>query len=232
MSEIINIAIVDDEKLFVNGLRLLLEDEKEFNVQFTANDGQELLSTLTNRSNLPDIILLDLKMKPMDGLEATQHLQQDYPEVKIVILSTYYREAFIGQMIKLGVSAFLPKNIDIAELTFALKTVAEKGLYFTQDMIEVMQGQIMGKRIKSTSFEMQTPLTSREKEVLTLICEQYMAQEIADKLHISSRTVDGHRNNLLLKTDARNIVGLVVYGILNGYVDTNEKLLEYTLKEN
>lgn len=228
----IKIALVDDEKLFVKGLELLLKEDPDFEVVFTANDGTELLREMKAAEVLPDIILLDLKMKEMDGSEATKHLRKDYPEVKIVILSTYYREAFINQMIKLGVSAFLPKNTDTPELIYAIKNVAEKGLYFTREMVEAMHGQITGKRIKAPSFELSADLTSREKEVLSLICKQYTAQEIAEELHISPRTVDGHRNNLLLKTDARNIVGLVVYGILNGYMDTDKTLLEYTLRNN
>jgi DNA-binding NarL/FixJ family response regulator len=229
MSNIINIAIVDDEQLFVDGLCLLLEPESTLNVQFTASDGQALLDTLATSEQIPELILLDLKMQPLDGIETTKILRDEYPEVKIIVLSTFYREAFIGQMVKLGVNAFLPKNTDAAELKFAIRMVVEKGLYFTQDLTEVLRGQIMGKRLTSPSFQHDIALTAREKEVLALICRQYTAPEIAEQLHVSHRTVDGHRNNLLLKIGARNIVGLVVYGLLHGYLDADEHLLDYTL---
>lgn len=225
----IKLVLVDDEQLFIDGLQLLLGTEPDFEVLFTASDGSELMEKLNTSKQQPDIIVLDLKMKPMDGIKTTEKLREEDQDTKIVILSTYYREAFIGQMVKMGVNAFLPKNSDTNELKYALRTVAEKGLYFTEDLTQILREQVMGKRITSPTFQQPVQLTSREKEVLKLICEQYTAHEIADRLHISNRTVDGHRNNLLLKIGAKNIVGLVVYAIVNGYLDMEKKLLDYTL---
>lgn len=231
MHQTIHIALVNDETLFLDGFRLLLERFSEFEILFTANDGIELLNTLKKKSQVPDIILLDLKMHDASGLETTQQIRSTFPHVKIVVLSTYYRESLIHQMISCGVNAFLPKNTNPEELITVLKLVYEKGVYFTDKMIQVMHDQMTKKQAKSASLKTHTPLTNREKEVLTLICEQYTAPEIAEKLHISHRTVDGHRNNLLVKTGARNIAGLVIYGLLHGYINKEEKLLEYTLNK-
>ncbi len=225
----VKLAVVDDEQLFIEGLRLIFRAEPDLEVLFDASDGSDMLQKLEDFSILPDIVLLDLKMAPMDGIQTTLKLRERYPDMKVIILSTYYREAFIGQMVKLGVNAFLPKNTNRKELLYAIKTVMDKGLYFTEDLTRILRDQVMGKRITSPSFTHTASLTVREKEVLTLICEQYTANEIADRLHISHRTVDGHRNNLLIKTGARNIVGLVVYALVNGYLDLDKKLLAYTL---
>lgn len=231
MTQTVHIALVNDETLFLDGFKLLLGRYSEFQILFTANDGIELMGMLKKKKQTPDIILLDLKLHNTSGLETTQQIRNAFPHVKIIVLSTYYKESLIHQMISCGVNAFLPKNTHPEELITVLKLVYEKGVYFTDKMIQVMHDQMTGKHTQSASLKTHTPLTNREKEVLTLICEQCTAPEIAEKLHISHRTVDGHRNNLLVKTGARNIAGLVIYGLLHGYVNKEEKLLEYTLNK-
>ncbi len=225
----IKLVIADDETLFLNGLKAILENQARLKILFTANNGESLLKQLKT-SELPDIVLLDLRMKEMDGTEITEHLKEFYPDLKIIILSSHYREAFLGYMMKLGVNAFLPKNIALDELMRIIEKVDKKGLYFTDSQLNSLHQQLSsGQKMSSPKLIEETELTRREKEILQLICEQYTNAEIAEKLFISIRTVEGHRNNLLLKTGAKNTVGLVLYALFHQLVNWEEKLVEWSL---
>ena len=227
----IHIALVDDEALFLSGLQSLLNREEAIVVDFTATDGTVLLNILNRpETALPDVLLLDLRMKPMDGLETTRALREQFPELKVVILSTYYRENYLAYMVKLGVSGFLPKNIDPGTLVRVIQKVHEKGLYLTDEQVgSLQQNLINGQQSKAPLIQHHTPLTKREEEVLALLCDQCTSQEIADQLFISLRTVEGHRNNLLVKTGAKNTVGLVLFAIQHQVIKVHEKLAEFSL---
>ncbi len=229
--ETIKIAMADDEELFLNGLRSLLEHEEKLQVLFTAGDGEELLQKLEEAGEKPEVLLLDLRMKKKDGIATTEELKKRYPHLKIIILSSHYREAFVGYMLKLGVNAFLPKDINPNLLREVIIQVKAKGLYFTDDQLKGLQEQLSrGAVIKAPPTSVSHDLTGREKEILQLICEQYTNAEIAEKLFISIRTVEGHRNNLLLKTGVKNTAGLVLFALSHNLIDWNEKLLEFSLK--
>jgi len=224
------IAIVDDEHLFLKGLEGILNEVPDFRVMFTAVGGADLLECLDSLETMPDIILLDLRMEPMNGIDTTRALKEKYPELRVIILSTYYREAFLGYMVKLGVSAFLPKNMAPEELAQVIRKVHEKGLFLSDQHVVAVREQIMsGKRFESPLLQDTVALTARELEVLRAICDQLTSQEIAEKLFVSVRTVEGHRNNLLLKTGAKNTVGLVMFALLNNIVNVDEKLIEYSI---
>lgn len=226
----ITIALADDEHLFLKGLEGILNEIPEFKVVHCATDGSQLLREIKAMPKPPDVIILDLRMKPMNGMDAAQALKTDFPEQRIIILSTYYREAFLGYMIKLGVSAFLPKNIAPDELMRVIHKVHEKGLYLTDEHVLAVREQIVsGKRFESPAMEQEVDLTRRELEVLKAICDQKTSGEIAEELFVSIRTVEGHRNNLLLKTGAKNTVGLVMFALLNNIVNVEEKLIDYSL---
>jgi DNA-binding NarL/FixJ family response regulator len=224
----INIALTDDEALFLQGLEMILERDLDLRVLFKAQDGTDLLEKLSGAEVLPDIILLDLRMKPMNGIETTQHLKKKYPEIKVIVLTTYYQNSFIGNMLKAGVSAFLSKNTDADKLIYAIRRVHEKEIYFTENDVLVLR-QHAGKRDHGIPlFDSATVLTQRESEVLSLICEEFTTGEIADKLSLSTRTVEGHRNNMLAKTGAKNTAGLVIFAICNRLIDMEQKLLALT----
>lgn len=226
----ITLAIADDEYLFLRGLEGILNRTDGFKVVLSAGDGTELLNKLKTLVDLPEIILLDLRMKPMNGMDAAQALKNEYPEQKIIMLSTHYREAFLGYMVKLGVSAFLPKNVAPEELVQVIRKVHEKGLYLNDEHVLAIREQIMsGKRFESPTMESEVDLTKRELEILQAICDQKTSSEIAKALFVSVRTVEGHRNNLLLKTGAKNTVGLVMFALLNNIVNVEEKLIEYSV---
>ncbi|MGB0175557.1 MAG: response regulator [Owenweeksia sp.] len=226
----IKIVMADDEELFLNGLKALLEKNKNLSILFTANDGEELLKKLADADDEPDIALVDLRMKKKDGIVTTGQLKELYPNLKIIILSSHYRDNFVGYMLKLGVNAFLPKDINPNLLQEVIEQVQLRGLYFTDDQLKGLQDQLgKGSAIKAPPVSEGHELTGRETEILQLICEQYTNAEIAEKLFISIRTVEGHRNNLLLKTGAKNTAGLVLFAMAHKLIDWDAKLMEFGL---
>jgi len=223
MDEQIRIALVDDEILITQLLEKYFNELPDFEVSLTANGGEQFLEQLTLLENIPQVVILDLKMEGMDGVETAALLKERYPEVKVIIMSSHYQKTFIGFMLRNGIDAFLPKGIKPDELARIVKIVKVKGHYFTREHIEVMRSQISGN-VPKPAFE-EYALSTREKEVLRLICLQYTAKEIADELFISQRTVEGHKNNLLLKSGAKNSAGLVIYAIQNNLFDPHELML-------
>jgi DNA-binding NarL/FixJ family response regulator len=216
MIDKIKIALIDDEPLFVEGLTFLFKNVKNIVVAKTATNGYELLDDLENISelNFPDIILVDIQMKPLDGFDLVEMLKKKYSNIKIIILSSHYKTNVVGHMIKLGVSAFIPKNANKKSLITAIESVYEHGIYFSKSDQEMLI-QFMGSNSKRSVFNNNEELSNREIEVLKLICNEYTSQEIADKLFISKRTVEGHRQKVIDKIGAKNTVGLVIYAIAN-----------------
>ena len=220
----IHIALVDDDDLIVQLLHAYFKDHARIRVLLKANDGSELLEQLANAETLPDIILLDLKMKKMDGIETTTLLRETYPDLKIIIMSSHYKPSFMGYMLKTGVNAFIPKEISPDYLEQVIGAVAENGYYFSEEHIENMRQQISSKAPKP-KLSSQELLTEREAEILRLICQQYTTQEISDKLFITKRTVEGHKSNLILKTGVKNTAGLVIYAIQNNLIGPDELII-------
>jgi DNA-binding NarL/FixJ family response regulator len=218
VSKIIKIAQVDDEALFLEGISLLLSNVEHIKVIKTANNGLEFLSALekTSESDFPDIALVDIQMKPMDGFELTETLKDKYPALKIIILSSHYKSNVLGHMIKLGISAFIPKNSNKELLITAIESVNNSGVYFTQTDQEMLK-QYMDSKSRKLSLRVNGKLSNREIGIVKLICLEHTNQEIADELFLSKRTVEGHRQKLLDKVGAKNTAGLVVYAIANGF---------------
>lgn len=214
------IAITDDETLFRKGLSMIIEDMDNMEVLLEAGHGQDLLNQLEDRTSkaqdLPDIALLDLQMPVLNGIETAKRLQANYPDIKIIVLSTHFNKAFILNMIELGAASYLAKNTNPEEMEMTIQNVAEKGFHYNDEVMKIITENMRNKTRPKASFSEQ--LTSREEEILQLICEQMTANEIAEKLFISRRTVEGHRNNLLMKLNCRNIAGLVAYAVQNGLV--------------
>mgnify|MGYP000856966022 CR=1 FL=1 len=213
----IKIILVDDEELFRKGIFFLLQREENIEIIFEASNGDELMNFLKENSNHPDIILMDLKMPLLNGVEATKLIRNDFPEIKIIALTSYNTDSFISNMIKIGASSYLLKNASPAEMISTINQVFENGFYYNETVFEIINRQNISN-FKPKSQYVDIILTVREREVLELICQQMSTAEIAERLFISSRTVEGHRNNLLLKTEAKNVAGLVVFAIQNNIV--------------
>ncbi|MDR6458705.1 DNA-binding NarL/FixJ family response regulator [Chryseobacterium vietnamense] len=219
--DIIRVIIVDDEALFRQGISLLIQREKDIELVRDFSNGKELLDELVTLEELPDIILMDLNMPEINGVEATKQIHIKYPQIRIIALTSYNTKAFIVNMIQSGACSFLKKNSSPAELLTAIREVHSKGFFYNNEVMEALHQNLTEHKKKISSIFDANHISKREKEVLELICKQYNTSEIADQLFISSRTVEGHRNNLLLKTGAKNTAGLVVYAIESKIADMN-----------
>lgn len=220
MNDSIRIVLVDDEVLFRKGILFLLDREEKVKVVYEAANGAELLTYLQQATVLPDIVITDLKMPLLDGVEVTKILSKDFPEIKIIALTSYDSGTFIKNMIDIGASSYIVKNASPQELVTTIREVADKGFYYNDNVLKIIQEDTSSTSKKNRNTLTNHFLTNREVEVLQLICEQKTTAEIADDLSISPRTVEGHRNNLLLKTESKNIAGLVVFAIQNNIVTT------------
>lgn len=226
--ENIRIVLADDEVLFRKGISFLLQRKKNIDIIFEASNGEELISFLrensVNGSN-PDIIIIDLKMPIVNGVEATKVIHEEFPEIKIIALTSYNTKSFIANMIDVGAASYLVKNTTPQELMTTINEVHANGFYYNDEVLQVIHEYLISPKKKLKSRYLDEQLTNREVEVLKLICKQYSGTEIAEKLFLSARTVEGHRNNLLRKTECKNMIGLIIYAINNEYV-TLESLLD------
>jgi DNA-binding NarL/FixJ family response regulator len=219
--ENIKIAITDDDSLIVSLLQGYLHSCDGMEVLFTASSGAALLELLGKAEIMPDILLLDLKMEGMDGIEVATHLKANFPNIKVIVVSSHYQRSFMGFMLKTGVAAFLPKGISPIELVDVIRIVDRQGYYFKDDQLAAVRDQISSKSPKP-ALEQDDSLSDRETEVLRLICQQKTAKEIAEALFLTPRTVEGHKTNLFAKTGAKNIAGLVIYAIQHGIIRVEE----------
>lgn len=208
------IAITDDEALFRKGLHHILSNCDNCKVVFEAKNGLDLLSKLESTSVMPEIILLDIQMPKMDGVDTLKTLQKKYPNIRVIILTSHYNPTLIVKMIELGASSFMQKNINPDELTKSIKNVIDKGFDYNDYTLQLLREKMLQNKPKGKTLT--SSLTKREKEVLRLICDQYTNKEIADELFISTRTVEGHRNKLIEKSKSKNTAGLIIYAIENG----------------
>ena len=226
--ENIRIVLADDEVLFRKGISFLLQRKKNIDIIFEASNGEELISFLRENSIIgtnPDIIIIDLKMPIVNGVEATKVIHEEFPEIKIIALTSYNTKSFIANMIDVGAASYLVKNTTPQELMTTINEVHANGFYYNDEVLQVIHEYLISPKKKLKSRYLDEQLTNREIEVLKLICKQYSGAEIAEKLFLSARTVEGHRNNLLRKTECKNMIGLIIYAINNEYV-TLESLLD------
>ena len=207
-----NILLVDDHKLIRDALKSYMEGDDEFEIVEEAGNGQEALILL--KTIKVDVVMLDISMPVMDGITCAQEIRNLYPEIKVLALSMMNDNQFIKQMLAAGALGYILKNSGEEEIKKALRTVFEGETYYSAEVAEtVMQNMMKGGIKRNNKLVVDLPLTSREKEVLHLIIKEYSNQEIADELFISPRTVDAHKRNLLEKTGAKNIAGLVLYAV-------------------
>ncbi|MFV0522244.1 MAG: response regulator transcription factor [Mangrovibacterium sp.] len=209
------VILVDDHTLFRNGLRILLDASGEYEVIAEASNGQEFLVSLAKCN--PDVVLLDIDMPVMDGITAAKKAIELYPDLKIITLSMYGEEYYYYGMVDAGVNGFLLKNSDITEVIQAIDTVCSGANYFSSELLDNL---VMNFRTKPEHHSKEPHLlSSREIEILILICKGFSNQEIGDELYISKRTVDKHRANILEKSQCKNTAQLVVYAIKNKLVE-------------
>jgi Response regulator containing a CheY-like receiver domain and an HTH DNA-binding domain len=223
MSEKITIAIADDEQLFRQGLKGLLGLSPELEVLFDAENGKDLIAKLHRTTELPQIVITDLKMPELNGVEATKIIHKDFPSIKVIALTSYFRKSFIINMLSIGAVAYLAKDSTPTHMIETIKHVAEKGFYYDEKVMKYVHENIKNPTDGKSTFD-SSFITDRERNVLKLICEQKTSVEIADILNKSPRTIDGIRNALLLKTESKNLAGLVIFAIKNKLVSLEETM--------
>jgi DNA-binding NarL/FixJ family response regulator len=209
------IVITDDHKLFRKGMRALLEDLSFIGEIYEAGNGLELLELLSEANPLPELILLDIQMPVMDGIEAHKKIRTLYPQIKVLILTMDDDEQFMLHLISEGVNGYMLKNSEPEELETAITKLLKNDFYFPANLSHLIIKSARQKNILSKNLP---ELTPREIETLELICKEYTTPEIADKLYVSVRTVEGYRSRLFEKTGTKNIAGLVVYALKNKLV--------------
>lgn len=219
----IQIVIADDHPIYRNGIAALLNRMEDYDLVGEAANGVELLEVVKDRQ--PDVVITDIRMPEMDGIEVTRNILQHYPDIRILALSMHEEEKLISEMLKAGAMGYLLKNTEKMELIEAITAVMKGDMFFNHSI----SGNLLAKFInqdsakpslRSREKEDKDLLTDREKEILKLIVEEEMTNErIARKLSISKRTVDTHRKNLLLKLGVNNTVGLVKLAYKLGLVD-------------
>lgn len=220
--EKIKLALVDDDYLIVTLLKSFFNQDQSTKVVYDTTDGYQLFNYLEEKNVEPiDILLLDLKMKTIDGLEVLKHVKTHHPELKVVVISSHYQDNSIGFMTKEGVSGFLPKGMSPFELLDIVKQVHKNGFYLNKDQMEILREQISSKVAKPIIDEDEL-LTERETEIIKLLCQQKTAKEIGEHLFITQRTVEGHKNNLFTKIGVRNVAGLIVYALQKHIVTLEE----------
>ncbi len=208
--EQIDIAVVDDHELFREGIILVLRQVRGFNVVFDAASGYDFIKYL--QTSKPDVVLMDINMPGMNGVETTIKALEKYPDLKVIALTMLTDTLHSTQMIEAGAKGFVLKKGNKSELRQAVTEVFNGGNYFSQGILQTLASRSL--RHPRGDNE----LTDRELEVLDLVCKGLTSQEIADKLFISAKTVEGHRTNIFQKANVRNTAALVLWALHNNFL--------------
>jgi DNA-binding NarL/FixJ family response regulator len=210
----IKVAIADDYKIFREGLKVSLGQDDNMHVLLEADNGEDLLKEIESKQ--PDVIIMDLKMPIMDGMEATQLVRKKYPAIKVLVVSMYEDDKFIIHLMEIGANGYLLKNAEPEEIRKAIYAVHENGYYFNDLVNKALLKKLVLKNNIKPSFNENVDLTERELEVLKLICEEKTAAEIAKEIFLSPRSVEGIRQRLIEKIGVRNTAGIVMFAVKNG----------------
>ncbi|UIR57272.1 response regulator transcription factor [Sphingobacterium sp. SRCM116780] len=216
----IKIMLAEDHQVVLNGIKLLLESQPDLSVIDYGKNGNEILAILKN-GNIPHILITDINMLNMDGLELISHVRRDYPTIKIIVLSMLNDLQLMLQAFENGIVGYLVKNVGYEEMLFCIRQVAKGGKFICEEMSTLLLDNF---RRSPSAFQQvdqiveKIGLTARELEVLQLIGEGFTNMQIADKLFLSKRTVEGHRQNLLEKTSVKNTASLIKYALKNGLI--------------
>jgi DNA-binding NarL/FixJ family response regulator len=208
------LLLVDDHQLVLDGIISLLANESDYEIAGEVTSGQEALAII--KSKPIDIVVTDVKMPHMSGIELTKTIKRDFPEIKVLVLTMFAESGIVTEIMMAEAEGYLLKNCNKAELLKALKQIAGNGTYYSQ---EIVSGVMKKMKHEYLSKLPKTSLSDREIEIIRLICNEYSSSQIAEKLSLSQHTVDTHRKNILRKTDVKTIIGLVKYSLTHGYID-------------
>ncbi|MGZ4049610.1 MAG: response regulator [Bacteroidia bacterium] len=213
----IKVAIADDHKIFRKGVILSLKPYHNIQFVLEAENGEELIQGVENAK--PDIILMDLKMPVKDGIETTKYINKHFPAIRILILTMYEDERFVGHLMDSGANGYLLKSTDPEEIKQGIMDVMRTGFYLNNFVNRVLIKKNYSKQKFNPSLNSEVVISDREKEVLSLVCLEYTAQEIAQKMDISARTVEAIKDRLMERFGVKNSVGLVFFAMKNSLID-------------
>lgn len=214
--EPVKILVADDHHLLLDGIVSLFCNEQDFIISATASNGFEVIDLLGK--NEFDICLLDISMPGMDGIETAKIIKEQYPLLKVIILTTYSEKEIVSEMLQVGVSGYVLKNATKEELLQAIRKVMMGSLYFSEEVYETITHNYIGQLTDKKNKRKEVLLTNRETEILQLLFQEYTNEKIATELNISYRTVETHRKNIMHKAQAHNLVGLMKFAYQNNWI--------------
>lgn len=217
----IKVAIADDHKIFRKGVILSLRPYTNLKFVLEAENGQDLINLLaaTADEEKPEVILMDLKMPQKDGIETTKFIAKQYPNIHIIALTMYEDERFVSHMMEIGANGYLLKSADPSEIKKAIMEVKAKGYYLNNFVNRILLKKSHARQKVLPSLNNEITITDRERDVIKYICMEFTAQEIAQKLEVSPRTVEAIKDRLMERFGAKNTAGLVFYAVKNNLID-------------
>jgi len=217
MKDTIKVILADDHRIFRKGLKSLLSEKENIEVLAEADNGDEALEAA--RKYKPEIVVMDIAMPKMDGIEATRKIRERFPDTEVVVLSMHAKKAYIDQVLKAGAKGYVLKDSDEENLLSAIDTVHNGGYYLDSPIADQVLSDYFSDKSKRELKKQSDPLSEREREVLRLLAEGHSNQEVADTLFISRKTVENHRANIVRKTGIQGQVGLTKYAARIGLID-------------
>lgn len=211
-TENINILIADDHQMVIDGLKMMLENQN-YHVVSEANNGQEAIDLINVSPHKYNLVLTDISMPLLSGTELCKMVKAQFPHIQVLILSMYNNAQAVKEAVLAEADGYILKNSGRSELLQALHRITNGGTYFSQDIVPIIYGQYQKQKVQDEKLNVLSP---REKEILSLIVKELTSEEIAEKLFISKKTVDNHRQHLFVKCNCKSTVGLVKYAIANG----------------
>lgn len=214
----IKLIIADDHEIFRDGLRLMLQKQPEIDLVAEAEDGKELIEHI--KHHLPDVVITDVKMPRMDGVAATKHIVEHYPNIGIIALTMFDEEDLIIDILEAGAKGYLLKNADKEEIIDAIKSVNNQQPYYCKLTSHRLAQLVAKSKFNPYKHKEKPAFTDREKEIITCICDGLTNKEIAAKIFLSVRTVEGLRMKIIEKMEVKNTAGIIIYAIKSDLYST------------
>ena len=215
--DFVKVAIADDHQIFRKGVILSMRQYTNIKFVQEADNGEELIKGISESA--PEIVLMDLRMPVKDGIETTKYLNKHFPDIRIIILTMYEDELFVGHLMESGANGYLLKSTEPSEIKKAISDVMRTGFYLNNFVNKILIKKNYAKQKFNPSLNNEVVISEREKEVLTLVCMEFTASEIAQKMDISPRTVEAIKDRLMERFGVKNSVGLVFYAMKNSLID-------------
>ena len=215
--QVIRVGIADDHKIFRKGIILSLRQYTNISFVLEAENGEDLLNQLKN--NQPDLVLLDLRMPGKDGIETTKEVSKLYPHIKILIITMFEDERYVSHLMENGANGYLLKNAEPAEIKKAIMEAYVRGYYLNNFVNRILLKKSTSRIKNAPSLNNEIVISDKEKEVVSLICREFTASEIAEKMSISPRTVESIKDRLMERFGLKNTAGLVFFAVKNELID-------------